>query len=259
MSDMPQFGSRRVSARLPRATRAFRVSPAYWFTMFAASALGTNLGDFWADRLFADRWVSFASLVAICGLGIAGDRRIGRRSDVGYWIAIVGLRAAATIVADFLTHDCKLGYVATSIILGVATLLAGYFTRLDEVTRTSPTIDMRYWTAMLVAGVFGTTAGDLASHMIGLYAAAGMLCVTLVVVIGLRARFAPTSVLAYWCIVLVERCAGTPVGDGLASSRAVGLGLPLAIVCTTGLLVVGLLVTGLGGREPVSGVSGDGR
>ena len=224
--------------------------------MFAASALGTNLGDFWADRLFADRWTSFASLVALSGLAIVGDGLIARRSDVGYWIAIVALRAAATNIADFLTHDCKFGYPATSMMLGVAALLAGYFTHRDKATSNTPRIDIRYWTAMLIAGVFGTTVGDLASHMIGLYAAAGMLCLALVLVIGLRSRFAPTSVLAYWCVVLVERCAGTPVGDGLASSRAIGLGLPLAIVCTTGLLVAGLLVTGLAGKTH-SGVSGD--
>ena len=221
--------------------RAFEARPSYWFSMFAASALGTNLGDFWVDGLSLDRWTSFAWLAGVSLLAILADRVIAGRTDAGYWVGIVALRAAATNVADLLTHDWKLGYVAVSIGLALAALMAGQFTHVDRTRTTSPVVDIRYWIAMLIAGVFGTTAGDLASHTIGLYAAAGMLCLMLVVIIGLRGRIAPASITAYWCVVLAERCAGTPVGDGLASGRAVGLGLPLAMVCTGGMLLAGLL------------------
>ncbi|MEA2792054.1 MAG: hypothetical protein QOG73_4460, partial [Acetobacteraceae bacterium] len=37
---------------------------------------------------------------------------------------------------------------------------------------------------------------------------------------------------SHWAIVMAERCAGTAVGDALASRRAVALGLPIATVCT---------------------------
>jgi uncharacterized membrane-anchored protein len=226
-------------------TRALNTTPTYWFSMFAASALGTNIGDFRVDDLSLDRWASFASLVTIAVIAILGDRFVWRRPAACYWIAIVVLRAAATNVADLLTHDLKLGYLVPSIILALATLLGGYFTRPDQVQLTSPTIDSRYWGTMLLAGIFGTTAGDMASHTFGLYTAAGLLCLTLVIVIGLRREFAPASITAYWCIVLAERCAGTPVGDGLASGRAAGLGLPLAIACTGTLLAAGLLAHAL--------------
>jgi uncharacterized membrane-anchored protein len=223
------------------AARALSGNPAYWFSMFAASALGTNLGDFWAEGLSLGLWTSFGSLAVAAGLAMLVDRRIGWRTNGAYWVAIVVLRAAATNVADFMTGHLKLGYGAVSVVLGVATLVAGYFTWIDKARSTTPLVDARYWTAMLIAGIFGTVAGDLASHTMGLYAAAGALCLTLVVALVLRTRFAPTSVVAYWCIVLAERCAGTPVGDGLASRHGLGLGMPVAMACTGGLLVAGLL------------------
>jgi uncharacterized membrane-anchored protein len=236
----------RAGRRYP--ARALGSSPTYWFSMFAASALGTNLGDFWIDGLSLGKWTSFASLAAIALLAMLGDRWAGRRSNAAFWLAIVVLRAAATNVADFLTVDLKLGFAATSLILGAATLLAGYFTNTGGARSTTPTVDARYWMAMLVAGVFGTVAGDMASHMVGLFAAAGGLCLTLVIVIGLRSWLAPASAMAYWCIVLAERCAGTPVGDGLASRHGVGLGLPVAMACTGGLLIAGLLADRLAGK-----------
>lgn len=94
------------------AMRAFNASPPYWFAMFAASALGTNLGDFWVDWLYHDRPTSFASLAVICVVSIWADRRYAARSDVAYWVAIVALRAAATNVADYMTHDLALCYVS---------------------------------------------------------------------------------------------------------------------------------------------------
>nr|WP_294555804.1 hypothetical protein [uncultured Rhodopila sp.] len=215
-------------------------TPAFWFAMFAASAFGTNLGDFWVDFVSLGRAASFASLAVISGLAIRGDRRMARRSEGGYWIAIVALRAAATNVGDLLTHDFGFGYVAVSVVLALATLVAGWFTLAGAGLRGTPAVDVRYWIAMFIAGVFGTVAGDLASHTVGLYAAGGLLCILLVAAISLRNRLAPASVMAYWAVILAERSAGTPAGDALASGKAAGLGLPLATLCTGGLLLAAL-------------------
>ena len=43
-----------------------------------------------------------------------------------------------------------------------------------------------------------------------------------------RERFAPSAIIGYWTIVLVERAAGIPLGDWLDSRHSLGLGLPIA-------------------------------
>src|SRR4029077_12279721 len=50
------------------------------------------------------------------------------------------------------------------------------------------------------------------------------------VVILVRGGLAPTSMVAYRCIVLAERAAGTPAGDWFASRRGLGLGPPAALL-----------------------------
>ena len=221
--------------------RALQATAGYWFAMFAGSALGTNLGDFWDDGLGLGRELSFASLALIGGLAVFADGRVSRRSEAAFWTAIVALRAASSNVGDFLTHDLALNAAVITAVLGVATLLAGRLTR-REPGGSTPLIDARYWLAMVIAGVFGTVGGDLVSHTVGLVTACTMLCAVLVLAVLGRSRFAAASVTAYWLVVLAERAAGTPAGDSLASGRALGLGLPLAMCCSGGLLALALLI-----------------
>ena len=217
-----------------------RVSRPYWFAMLIASALGTNVGDLWAQIVFSGRLTSLASLLAICAVAVWYDRRAAALTEAGYWVAIVAMRAAATNLADILTHDLALGYVLVSVVLAVLTLVAARFTSPDLARGGSPRVDGAYWIAMFIAGLFGTVCGDLIHHNIGLYAASAALCLVLAALILLREAYAPASVLLYWSIVMAERLAGTAVGDALASRRAVALGIVLATVCTSLLMVVAL-------------------
>jgi uncharacterized membrane-anchored protein len=222
--------------------RALDPSPAFWFAMFAASALGTVLGDFWAEGLRLGLVLSFGSLIVISALLIFGDMRMGLEIEAFYWLAIVVLRAAATNVGDGLIHILGLTLVVASLVTGVATLAAGYFTIPPSAAAPSPRIDLRYWGAMFLGGVFGTVAGDLAAHSFGMFPALVVLGVALVVVIVARSSVAPTAMIGYWCIVLAERAAGTPAGDWFASRRGLGFGLPVALACTGAVLLMALFI-----------------
>jgi len=218
------------------------VTHSYWFAMLAASAFGTNVGDLWAETLFPGRTASLVSLLGVCAVAVWSHRRAAARTEIGYWLAIVAMRAAATNLADILTHDLALGYVAACILLGVLTLIAARFTDPDFSRSGSPRVDGAYWTAMFIAGVFGTVAGDLIHHNIGLYNASVVLCLLLAGLILVREKCAPLSMLLFWSIVMAERCAGTAVGDALASRRAVGLGIVIASICTAALTIISLWV-----------------
>ena len=221
-----------------RGVRALDAGPAFWTSMFAASALGTNIGDLWVDGLGLSRAWSFASLALICAFAVWGDRLVWRRTEALYWVAIVALRAGATNVADAMTHDLGLNDGASAAVLAVLALGAGCWTRSGAAG--SPVIEGWYWAAMLVAGVFGTMGGDLAAHSIGLFAAAALLAAVLAAVLAVRARWFAAATPAYWCAVLAERAAGTPAGDALASRRGAGLGLLMATACTLSMFLLAL-------------------
>jgi hypothetical protein len=95
--------------------RALNPSPAFWLTMFVASAFGTELGDFWAEGLHLGLVLSFGTLVIITGLLIWGDRLKGRGTEAFYWLAIIFLRAGATNVGDGLIHIFGLSFIVASL------------------------------------------------------------------------------------------------------------------------------------------------
>ena len=95
---------------------------------------------------------------------------------------------------------------------------------------------------MSAASVFGTVAGDMVAHSIGVYAAAISLGLVLMGAIAARRTWPSTTTFSYWLLVMLERTAATPFGDTFASHRGLALGLPVAMVCTSCLCVVGLLV-----------------
>jgi uncharacterized membrane-anchored protein len=237
-----EFAHSASTPAVATSPRGMEVTRSYWFAMLAASAFGTNVGDLWAEILFPGRTTSLASLLAICVAAIWYHRRMAARTEAGYWIAIVAMRAAATNVADICTHDLGLGYLSVSVLLGVLTLIAARFATADFSRSGSPRVDGPYWTAMFIAGVFGTVAGDLIHHNIGLYNASAALCLLLAGLILIREARAPVSMLLFWSIVMAERCAGTAIGDALASHRAVGLGVPIASIFTGTLTIISLLV-----------------
>jgi len=208
-----------VSTAWPRA-RALEPTAAFWLAMYAASALGTNLGDFWADALSLGLAASFASLAVISAALIAADRRFGLRTEVWFWLAIVR--------------------PLSGVVLGAATLAAGWMT----IGSGSPRIDARYWLAMFFGGAFGTIAGDFVSHGVGLPLAAAGLAALLAVAVVASAALAPVALLGYWIVVLIERTAGTPAGDLFAEERGLGYGLPVAMAITGGVLVLALILRG---------------
>ena len=165
------------------------------------------------------------------------------------------MRAAATNLADIATHELALGYIAVSISLFGLTLITARLTNPDPANGGSPRVDFAYWSTMFIAGLFGTVAGDLIHHTIGLYMASAILCAALMALILLRDVRAPTSMVVYWLIVMSERLAGTAVGDALASHRAVALGLPIATTCSLALLLLSLWFRARIGSRPAPGIA----
>jgi uncharacterized membrane-anchored protein len=219
--------------------RALQPTTPFWVAMYVASGLGTNLGDLYAQYFNLGLVASFVLTMIVSVALIFADLKNGAKTEIFFWTAIVLFRAGATNVADFITHNLHQSYAIASLVLAVATIAVGAVARPGP-GGASPMIDLRYWCAMFLAGVFGTIFGDLVGHALTWFVAFFVLGVTLAIVISARTRFAPSAIIGYWTIVLVERAAGTPLGDWLDSKHGLGLGLPIASTITMGLLLASL-------------------
>ncbi|HEX4182931.1 MAG TPA: hypothetical protein VHY34_06720 [Caulobacteraceae bacterium] len=218
-----------------------KIEPKYWVALCWASICGLNLGDFFPDQLH----LTTAQGLGILGIAFAalyGLQLItGRRPGLLFWGAILVVRAAATLVADFPIDDLHLSYVvvggALALILLGGMAISGVFRRTargDGVV--APGASLMFWLTMLAAGALGTVAADGFGHAfssvkIGVPVAAA--CETLLLALAFpvraRANWAPWT---YWATVVVISAWGASVGDiaRFLLSLPVSMGLSAAVL-----------------------------
>lgn len=223
-----------------------RVDARYWTAILFASMCGTNFGDFLPDVL---RLGTGASMVALAGLFAAillAERASARGAEVFYWLALLVVRAAATMVADYSIDQRHLGYVPVCVALavGLASLLAGH-QRYGPAPGSGslPAAGPFYWFTMLVAGALGTVLGDGMGHafgpvQVGVPISAGLATLAMAAVLGVRGRQIWTSPASYWVAVVVVRWWGTNFGD---ISKFL-LSLPVSMAATGVALALMLLI-----------------
>ncbi|HWU55770.1 MAG TPA: hypothetical protein VN175_09725, partial [Rhizomicrobium sp.] len=88
----------------------------------------------------------------------------------------------------------------------------------------------------------GTVLGDLCEHVFGDNVAVIGLTVLLAVVLLAYRNFASAALASYWLTVAVARTTGTAIGDWLAESPIVSLGLPLSTLITGASLAAVLIL-----------------
>lgn len=193
----------------------------YWISILIASMFGTNLGDLLLETFGLSALTSVFVILLAFGAVATVDRQTSRGSEASYWICLLLVRAAATIVADFSVARERLGYTAVSVALGA--LLTVLLLRRRRGEPTSPTRDLPstnllYWGTMLVAGSLGTVVGDGMGHafakvQIGVPVSALIASAALAILLGLRHRLAWAPETTYWIAVVGVRWWGTNTGD----------------------------------------------
>ena len=232
----------------------------YWTAIVAASMCGANTGDFASRFLHLGHTNGLLPFAVIFALILWAERHSRWTTELWYWLAIIVVRTAATNLADLLTHDLRLGYIAVE--LGLAALMVVVL--LADRTRGAapgpggrmlPDADLPYWIVMLAAGTLGTALGDWVADelALGLVYGSLVLVVILGVVLFIATSYGAMTKPWYWLSIVAARTAGTTLGDLLASRHGLNLGLPLSTLCTS-LLLVSILVLWRSDRRETSGV-----
>ena len=208
----------------------------YWAGIALASVFGTNMGDLYAHDSGLGLLGGLPILI-ILFLAIYLIERFDKRThDAWYWLCIVIMRTGATNIADYMAGRRGMHIDRITLSIGFAVLLAALAWWLgrtaarsgDTALKTVPTTDPGYWVTMLTAGVFGTVFGDLCEHLADENIAAIGLGVLLVVTLLAYRKFFVSALAAYWFVVAVARSTGTAIGDWMAESPIINLGLPLS-------------------------------
>lgn len=227
------------------------INARYWAGIALASVFGTNMGDLYAH----DSGLGLLGglpILAILFLVIYAIERFDERThDAWYWLCIIILRTGATNIADYMAgrRGMHIDRITLSIGFGVLlAVLAWWFGRIDRradgtpAPKTVPKTDTGYWVTMLTAGVFGTVAGDLFEHLFDENIAAVGLAIVLAITLFAYRKYLLGTLAGYWLTVGVARTTGTAIGDWLAESPIISLGLPLCTALTGATLAAVLIL-----------------
>ena len=213
----------------------------YWAAIALASIFGTNLGDLYAHDSGLGLIGGVPILIALFLLVYVAERFERRTHEAYYWLCIIIMRTGATNIADYLAgrRGLHIDRWLLSLLLGLVLGALAWWAAHDDhrrkgpsAAKTVPDTDPRYWVAMLVAGVFGTVLGDALQGLAGQGQAAAGLTVLLLAALAVYGRGMLVSVYGYWLTVAVARTAGTAIGDWMAESKILNIGLTVCTLLT---------------------------
>ena len=114
-----QFVWRRRPAKVGDGGSMLRADAGYWTSMFIAGTLGTVIGDYCSHNLqLGDAWASVLLGSILAALFVTARDGL-LRSLWSYWLTIVAVRAAGTVVGDLLAGRHMLGLPTSTLVTGI--------------------------------------------------------------------------------------------------------------------------------------------
>jgi uncharacterized membrane-anchored protein len=227
------MGNEQMLNKVPQLTIYF------WMIKIMATTVGETVADMLAVKLRLG--LALASLVVGVLLVIAlfVQFRSRRYLPAFYWLAVVLISVAGTLITDSLVDKLGVPLWVTTVVFTVAlclTFVAWYAVEKSLSVHTIQTTrrELFYWSAILFTFTLGTAGGDLLSEGAQLgYLVSGLLfagSIALVALLYYKAGL--NDVLAFWIAYILTRPLGASLGDLLSQPKANG-GLGLGTIMTS--------------------------
>ena len=237
--------SKELLVKVPQITFYF------WIIKVLATTVGETFADFLNTKLgLGLNGTSVATFIGLALVLFFQFKGKGYKPPV-YWLAIVLISIAGTLVTDNLTDNVHVSLFTSSIIFSIC--LAAVFTvwYLKEKTLAihsiyTPTREAFYWLTILFTFALGTATGDLFAERLALgYARSLLVFAGLIALIGvLWQRKIINAVFGFWVVYVLTRPLGASIGDLLSQDKkAGGFGLGTTVTSLIFLTLITITVT----------------
>lgn len=226
-----------------------RVAPptvSFW----AAKALSTAMGEAASDFLVHVLPPVIAVLcgVALLGVALAVQLRMGRYVPWAYWSAVCAVGVAGTMAADVVHVVLGAPYAVSATAYAAILALVFVLWRVTEHDLSVHAVTNRrrelfYWAAVMATFAMGTALGDAAAALLPIgYAGAAIVFALLILLPAAGYRFWHwNGVFAFWSAYVITRPLGASVADWLAKPRGLG-GLDFGDGAVTLVLLLAIAV-----------------
>ncbi|MGC1208848.1 MAG: hypothetical protein WA880_12915 [Ornithinimicrobium sp.] len=238
-----QTSTRQLFNKVPEVTLYF------WIIKILATTVGETIADYLTATLGFSLNNASITVGALLAAILIAQFRANRYLAPTYWLAVVLISVAGTLITDNMVDDYGVSLWTTTAIFSVA--LAATFAIWYATERTlsihAVTTHRReafYWTAILFTFALGTAAGDLLAESVGLgFATSALVFAAAIAAIAVaHLKFGLNAVLAFWLAYILTRPLGASIGDLLSQAPADG-GLGFGTTATSGLFLAAIAGT----------------
>jgi uncharacterized membrane-anchored protein len=237
--------SKELLVKVPQITFYF------WIIKVLATTVGETFADFLNVKLgLGLNGTSVATFIGLALILFFQFKGKGYKPPV-YWLAIVLISIAGTLVTDNLTDNVGVSLITSSIIFSIC--LGAVFTVwfIKEKTLAihsiyTPTREAFYWLTILFTFALGTATGDLFAERLALgYARSLFVFAALIALIAvLWQRKLINAVFGFWAVYVLTRPLGASIGDLLSQDKkAGGFGLGTTVTSLIFLVLITVTVT----------------
>lgn len=201
----------------------------YWVIKIASTTLGETGADMFSMTFnlgYASTIFIFLAIFIMC---LITKLLLRGYHPVVYWLTFTASAIVGTAFSDFIDRTLGLGYAWGSLALIVSLLmvLAVWYWKDKSINVeyiASPSSELFYWLAFLIANTLGTAAGDfLADNMgLGFLTSAAVLSGVLILIALLHFFTKIPGTLLFWVAFVMTRPFGATFGDFLTKPPAKG-------------------------------------
>jgi uncharacterized membrane-anchored protein len=222
-----------MSTQITR-TKIPEITAFFWITKIIATTLGETGGDLLAQTMKVGYAISTVILLGIMLATLIGQLRGKTFSPALYWTVIATTSMAGTTISDYIDRTLQWGYYKGSVVLVALLVSALLFWKakfgslsISGVNRFS--MELTFWTTVLIANTLGTALGDWLSDNTGLGFGRATLVITALLgfVALLHFRTAVNKVVLFWAGFVLIQPFGATAGDLWTKKAAIGgMGFP---------------------------------
>jgi uncharacterized membrane-anchored protein len=207
--------------------------PAITVFFWIIKVLATTVGETFADFLNESLGLGLAGTSVVMGfallVALIWQFATKKYVPIVYWLAIVLISVAGTLITDTMTDTYGIPLIVSSIIFAMLLALTFTIWFVREKTLAMKSIVTRaresfYWLAILFTFALGTAVGDYLAETLGLgYGWSAVVYGIAIVVVALMWRSKLlTGVTAFWIAYVLTRPLGASIGDFLSQAAADG-------------------------------------
>ena len=223
----------------------------FWIIKIMATTVGETVADLLSVKL--NLGLVAASLVVglLLLIALVMQLRSHRYVPWIYWLAVVLISVAGTLITDNLVENFGVPLWVTTVAFAIAlcaTFVAWYSVEKSLSVHTIKTTrrELFYWLAILFTFALGTAGGDLLAEgaQLGYTYSALLFAVSIALVTLAYYKFGLNAIVAFWIAYILTRPLGASLGDLMSQPTSNGgFGLGTVITSATFLVVIlGLVI-----------------